>query len=455
MKYEEAINYLASLGRFGIKPGLGRVSAALNLSGNPELKLRIIHITGTNGKGSTTAMVTAILKSAGLKTARFTSPHLCDYCERIVVDELPISHQEFATLITALQPVIDQVSAGPDGSMTEFEVLTLAALHYFANRQPDVCVMEVGMGGRLDSTNVILPVVSIITPVDMDHMDRLGNTLEEIAAEKAGIIKERRPVVISRQKSEAESVIKAHCQQKNAPLYTFGRDFSVTDQSTALTGTYCTIKGIDHNYEGLRINLYGNHQAENAATAVAGCEVFAANTVGMQLDSAAIQRGLSEVIWPGRFEIFQTPLSHTTLVLDGAHNMHGVGGLAAALADLFPAQKVRFVIGILDNRPVEEMIAALAPLAAHFYATAADYHGVASPARIAKAAADLGVATSVVNGGLNALNQALSDASPNEIVCLCGSLYLVGEVRTGLMVSIQEATAAGLTAAGKNSSQNS
>ncbi len=440
MTYEEALNYLASLGKFGIKPGLGRVSTALNLCGNPERQLRFIHIAGTNGKGSTTAMVAAILRSTGLKTARFTSPHLCDYCERIVVDEQPISHAEFAALITDLQPAIDKVSAGPDGSMTEFEVLTLAALYYFASRQPDVCIMEVGMGGRLDSTNVIVPVVSMITPVDMDHMDRLGNTLAEIAAEKAGIIKAGRPVVIARQKSEAEKVIKAHCQQKNAHLYAFGDDFSVTDISTTFagtSGTYCTIKGIERNYEGLRINLYGKHQAENAATAVAGCEVFAANT-GRQLDSAAVQRGLTEVIWPGRFEIFQLP---QTLVFDGAHNMHGIRGLVGALTDLFPTQRVRFVTGILDNRPVEEMIAALAPLAAHFYATAADYHGVASPARIAKAAADQGVATSVVEGGLHALRQALSEAQPNEIVCLCGSLYLVGEVRSALQNSSENSSA--------------
>jgi len=446
MTYEESINYLASLGRFGIKPGLGRVSTALSLCGNPERHLRFIHIAGTNGKGSTTAMVAAVLRSAGLKTARFTSPHLYDYCERIVVDEQPISHAEFAMLITDLQPAIDQVSAGPDGSMTEFEVLTLAALCYFANRQPDVCVMEVGMGGRLDSTNVIVPVVSVITPVDMDHMDRLGNTLMEIAAEKAGIIKAGRPVVISRQKSEAESVIREHCQQKGAPLYAFNQDFSVTDISTGTSGTYCAIKGIERHYEGLRINLYGKHQAENAATAIASCEVFAANA-GLQFDDAAVRRGLAEVVWPGRCEILRMS---RPLVIDGAHNMHGIRGLVAALTDLFPTlptRKVRFVIGILDNRPVEEMIAALAPLATHFYATAADYPGVASPARIAKAAAEQGVGTSIVDGGLNALNQALAEAQPDEIVCLCGSLYLVGEVRAAMI--------AAMMAASQNSLQNS
>ncbi|MGI5853868.1 MAG: bifunctional folylpolyglutamate synthase/dihydrofolate synthase [Bacillota bacterium] len=455
MNYEEAINYLESLGRFGIKPGLGRVSTALNLTGNPERNLRFIHITGTNGKGSTTAMVTAILRSAGLRTARFTSPHLSDYCERIVVDEQPISHQDFSALITDLQPVIDRVSAGPDGSMTEFEVLTLAALCYFASRQPDVCVMEVGMGGRLDSTNVILPVVSVITPVDMDHMDRLGSTLTEIAAEKAGIIKDGRPVVISRQKSVAENVIREHCRQKGAPLYALGQNFSVTNVTTVSArestwpekngipgtfGTFCTIKGVERSYENLHINLYGKYQADNAATAVASCEVFAART-GLRLDSTAVRRGLAEVVWPGRCEVFHIPHPlqagvSTTLVIDGAHNMHGIRGLTAALTDLFPGYKVRFVIGILDNRPVEEMVAALAPLAVHFYATAAVYNGVASPDRIAKAVADQGVAISIVEGGLNALNQALSDVQPNEIVCLCGSLYLVGEVRTRMIAAM-------------------
>lgn len=429
MDYGQALEYVHSLGRFGIKPGLDRVRAALSEMGDPQVELPVLHVAGTNGKGSTVASATSVLRAAGLRVGTFISPHLSDYCERIAVDGHPIGPEELAAIITGLRPIVDRISEGPLGPMTEFEVSTLAALEHFARSRLDACVLEVGMGGRLDSTNVVDPVVSVIAPVDMDHMDRLGDTLGKIAAEKAGIIKPGRPVVVGPQHAEAATVIQERCKTVWAPGFWSGRDFGAADAEADTSGTYFLLKGIGREYGRVRVNLLGRHQADNAATAVAAAQVFMRER-GLALDSEAVLRGLDRVKWPGRFEYFAGP---PVVVLDGAHNPHGVDALARTLSDVFPGKKIVFVLGILDNRPVEDMIETLAPLMARGYATAADYPGAAAPARLLAAFHRVGVEATAVEGAWTALEHAIGSSDGESIICACGSLYLIGEIRPHLV----------------------
>lgn len=422
MDYEKALEYIQSLARFGIKPGLERMETALRLAGDPHKKLRAIHVAGTNGKGSTASMTASILRSSGLSVGLFTSPHLSDYCERISVNGVPIAHQALGDLIEELGPTIEQTVAA-EGPMTEFEISTLAALVHFARRNPDACVIEVGMGGRLDSTNVIDPAVSVIAPVAMDHMDRLGNTLALIAGEKAGIIKPGRPVAVGAQEAEAREVIRDRSILAGAPVYWYGDDFGDRDVTVSPDGTFCTLEGLDGTYEGLRVNLVGRHQASNAALALSACELFARSFGPPRLE---VRRGLDRVIWPGRFEVFS---GSPTVVLDGAHNPHGIASLSAALQEVFPGRRITFVMGILDNRPVEDMISALSPLMKRLYATSSRYKGSAPPDRLVRAARQSGVPVEAVEGAVNALKAAWRNAGPDDVICACGSLYFIGEIR--------------------------
>lgn len=429
MDYSQTLEYIHSLGKFGIRPGLDRMNLALKCLGNPERSLQIIHVAGTNGKGSTVAMISSILQAAGLRVGAFTSPHLSDYCERIAIDGASISHESLSQVIDRIRPVIDEVSSGEWGAMTEFEVSTAAALVHFANEKPDICVIEVGMGGRLDSTNVISPLVSVITPVEMDHMDRLGDTLAAIAGEKAGIIKPGCPVVVAGQKPEAAAVIAGRAAELSSPEWCYGRDFIAQNVTAKESGTYCTIKGTKGLYEMVRVNLLGPHQAQNAAVAAAACEVMA-EAGGFDIQENHIRSGLDHVTWPGRFEFFP---GCPAVVLDGAHNPHGIRALADALRQVFPGQKAVFVMGILDNRPVEEMIGILAPQMKRLYATAADYSGAAAPARIARAAESRGIQAIAVEGASSAVFAAIANAQPDDLLCLCGSLYFIGEIRPELL----------------------
>lgn len=422
LDYAQALEYIHSLGRFGIKPGLERMQTALHLLGDPHKKLRAVHVAGTNGKGSTASMIASVLRASGLRVGLFTSPHLSDYCERIVVDSEPIRHEALAGLIEELIPVIDRTVA-VEGPMTEFEVSTLAAFTYFARQNLDACVIEVGMGGRLDSTNVLDPVVSVIAPVAMDHMDRLGDTLALIAGEKAGIIKPGRPAVVGPQEDEARDVIRDRGVSVGAPVYWYGDDFRAHDVSVGPDGTFCSIDGLNQVHQNLRINLIGRHQAYNGALALAACEVFARECA---ISGLEVRRGFDRVTWPGRFEVFSGP---PIVVLDGAHNPHGVGALAATLRDVFPGRRVTFVMGILDNRPVEEMVAMLAPIMKCLYATSAAYAGSAPSERLVQAARSAGVPARSVCGAASALQRAIDDCDGQDVICACGSLYFIGEIR--------------------------
>lgn len=413
--------WLETLQRFGEKPGLERIRFLLDALGNPERSFPTVHVAGTNGKGSTSAMLAAMLRAAGRRVGLFTSPHLVDYNERIAVDGRPVDDLSLDAALAKLGPVVEAAAKSAVGQPTEFEVATAAAMLCFAEADVDVAVVEVGLGGRLDSTNVVHPVVSVITPIGLDHTNRLGGTLADIAAEKAGIIRPQVPVVCGPQPEEAFQVIAEAAAAAGAPLVAAGRDYDFTLVAADRDGTVFDVRYRDRRLRGLRTALLGPHQAVNGAMAAA-----AGLTLG--LPEAAIRKGLETVVWPGRMELLAR---RPFVLLDGAHNAEGAQALAAALSVVFPDRRPVFVMGILREKPVERMLQALLPLgrAVVFTVPRSSRTPPMPPEELARLAGGLidEVATELDAG--RAMERAWELAGPEGLVCVCGSLYLVGEVR--------------------------
>lgn len=432
MKYEAAVGYLSSLTRFGIKPGLERTEALLEAMGNPERRMAHIHIAGTNGKGSVAAMLESALRDAGLTTGLFTSPHLRQYTERIRVcgDEIP--RQQFAELIAEMAPEIGRLSEDDAiGTPTEFEVLTAACFKWFERSGVDVAVVETGLGGTYDSTNVVCPEVSVITHIAMDHMDRLGNTLAEIAANKAGIIKRGAPVVTAPQDPEAMSVLVAKARDVGTLVTSVGTDIPYEMVSMDLSGTTVDVDAPKLGRVRLHTPLVGRHQATNCATAVAALDALA-GARGTSLPLPAICSGMGKARHPGRFEVVQQ-LPYT-VILDGAHNPDGAANLGATLHDVACGFMPRvMVFGASRDKPVGEMLRWLAPEVDVMIATAASSTrmGAYDPHEVAAIASEMGMEAHVVTPACKAVEAGMEIARKINagLLLVAGSLYLVGEVR--------------------------
>ncbi|HLT59046.1 MAG TPA: folylpolyglutamate synthase/dihydrofolate synthase family protein [Limnochordales bacterium] len=419
--------YLRQLRRFGEKPGLARIRFLLERLGNPHTAYRCVHVAGTNGKGSTAAMIAAVLQAAGYRVGLFTSPHLVRYNERIVVDGGPIPDADLGALLAELREHGAAAAQDPAvGQPTEFEVATAAALAYFARRAVDVAVVEVGLGGRLDSTNVVHPLVSVLTPIGLDHTGVLGDSLAEVAAEKAGIIRPGVPVVCGPQSQPARRVILLRAEELGAPVFLAGRDFTWHVESMDARGTRFTVGWGDGWLENLQVPLLGRHQATNGAVAAAVARVLAEE--GWPVPDQALRQGLSRVRWPGRMELVP---GRPAVLYDGAHNAEGAQVLADGLRTLFPGQRPVFVLGILAEKPIDAMLQVLLPLgrAAVFTAPRDGRSAPADPGELARRAQGL-VETAVVEPDpLAALARARELAGPDGLVCVAGSLYLVGELQ--------------------------
>lgn len=425
MTYEEALAYLASLGKFGINLGLGRIEKLLELMRRPERRFRTIHVTGTNGKGSTTAMLAAILQAAGLRTGMYTSPHLADYTERFQVNGQPISREAFAEAIAYTRRFVDEMTAAGWEHPTEFEVLTAAAFYWFAAAGVDYAVIEVGLGGLLDSTNVIVPEVAVITNVTLEHTDRCGSTVAEIAGHKAGIIKEGVPVVTAAA-GEALAIIEATAAVKKAPLTVRGRDFSAEAAGRQGWRQQVSIASRRHGRLGnFRLALLGRHQAANAGLAVMASLVLGEREG--RLTAAAIAAGLESVRWPGRFEVFP---GEPLVVIDGAHNPDGAAVLRATLDEVFPGQAVVFLLGILADKDIAGITGTLIRPVDSVVAVRPASERAADPERVMAglAAARVEAAASIAAG----LARVRELAGPAGLVCVAGSLYLIGAVRSQL-----------------------
>lgn len=422
MTYEQALEYLASLGKFGMNLGLARIEKLTALLGHPERRFRTVHVTGTNGKGSTAAMLAAALRRAGIRTGLYTSPHLNEYTERITVDGKEISCGDFAAAVERTAGLVGAMVAEGWDHPTEFEVITAAAFDHFARAEVEYAVIEVGLGGLLDSTNVITPRVAVITNVTLEHTDRCGNTVAEIAQHKAGIIKPGTKVVTAA-KGEALAVIEAEAAAKAAPLYVLGRDFSA-----AAAGVEGYRQQVTFSRPGQKelapftINLLGRHQAENSAVAVMAALALAETEPRLTLD--AVRAGLAEAVWPGRFEVVD---GKPPLIIDGAHNPAGARSLRATLDEVFPGREVVFVLGILADKDIDGIVGALVRPADRAVTVRPESERAAAPEQVAARVAARSVeAAATIQAGLE---RARRLAGPDGVVCVAGSLYLTGAAR--------------------------
>lgn len=428
MNYKESVAWLEQAASFGIKPGLERIKAMLEKLGHPETAYKVVHVTGTNGKGSVTAMITSVLENATLRVGRYVSPHLVDYTERIYVCGHDISREDFAKTATVVREAAEAVVADGVEAPTEFELLTAMAFWYFKEQKVDYAVMEVGMGGLYDSTNVIIPVVSIITNVAMDHMKYLGNTLQEIAHQKAGIIKEGIPVVTAAQQGGLKQ-LKKEAHEKKSRIYFYGRDFEIDSRSRWHQGQVITIKRKDVPKDLEKGILYvpfvGAHQAVNAAVAAM------ALTVIMKQDDRVnendLREGLARTRWQGRFEIHT--IRGVTYVMDGAHNPAGAEALSEALEEQYPKKRRIFVFTSLADKDTQTVIQLLIRKGDMVFACPAPTPRTRKPEDIGKLIVEQHIAVDFKPESTvrEALEDATKAAGENDIVLICGSLYILGD----------------------------
>ncbi len=403
----------------GYKPGLDRIAFMLEQAGNPHKKFRTVHIGGTNGKGSTAALLDSMLQTNGLKTGRFTSPHLHHYGERMMINSVPMDDDTLEKLVLEVKPIIEQVEEKTgEGPPSFFEVTTFLAFYYFAREEIDLGVIEVGLGGRLDATNVLLPDLTAITNVGLEHTHFLGDTIEKIATEKAGIIKESVPIITGAL-SPALEVIKNRAAEKKAPFISLHQDYSWVRQEQRLEGQKFNIKGPERKYRNLFIPLAGTHQMDNAVLAVALAE-------RLGVSEERIRKGLARAYWPGRLEVagFQ-PL----IILDGAHNPSGFETLTSFLEDEFPGKKVVFVLSFLKDKDVNPFLQKIEKKAEKVLFTRVENFRAASPWALREMVENEKIPMEVIPSIEEALSRAREIAGPGGIVCLTGSLYAVGEGR--------------------------
>ena len=406
------------LRRFGIKLGLATIRKILKGLDNPQESYACVHVAGTNGKGSVASALASILHLSGYKTGLFTSPHLVRFNERITVNNRPIPDRDVVTAYSAVKDV-HYGKREP----TFFEFSTAMALYEFGRQKVDWAVIETGMGGRLDATNIIKPALSIITNISIEHKEYLGNTIPLIAGEKAGIIKRRTPVVTGARKKEAISVIEEVAELKTAPLYRLGKDFKVRRHSSGAFTYY----GIDHTWRELKIGLLGNHQVQNAALALAACEIL--NRKKIQLPLKSIRTGLAKMKWPGRLEVVSRD---PFILLDGAHNLTAARNLAKYLSANLEKQDITLVIGMLDDKPYKAMLRSLVPISKRVILTRPKIDRGLPTQTLKIATKDLSPEVSIIPSVEKAVQHAVTTAGPRDVVCIAGSLYVVGEAKVAL-----------------------
>lgn len=413
------LEYLLSLERHGIKPGLGRVAALCRALGDPHSSFRSVHIAGTNGKGSVAAMTASVLSAAGLRTGLYTSPHLSRFNERISVSGRPITGRELEAAACEVRAALQKTGTG---GVTFFEFTTAMAFLHFRKKLVDIAVVETGMGGRLDATNVVTPLVSVITNVGLDHAEWLGRTVKEIAFEKAGIIKPGVPVVTGETGRPALSVIRAAAKKASSPLFAIGRDFHAQQKAGSFS-----YSGLSGGLSGLMTTLHGPHQAKNAACALAAIELL--RSAGVAVSAAAIRKGLKETRWPGRFEtVSRRPL----VILDCAHNPPGAKALAEALSGV-KRRRLILVAGIMADKDIGGIFRELAPLCDEVIVTRPAGERAASLQVLVKAASRHGRPVSGVESVKEACKRAIKAASHGDAVCVTGSIFTVAEAREYLL----------------------
>lgn len=437
MPYKEGVRKLFELQKFGMKFGLDNMRDILRKLGNPQEGLKLVHVAGTNGKGSVAVTLTSILTAAGHKTGLYTSPHLITFRERIRVGDECLSEGDVLRLIGQVEAVTD-----PASPPTFFEFVTAMAFLYFKERGVDLAVIEAGLGGRLDSTNVITPLVSVITNIALEHTQQLGDTLAKIGFEKAGIIKPGVPVVTGDVAPEAAAVIAAAARERHSPLWRLGREFTATTVAMDDRGrpTFDFRRG-ETAYGALAVALCGPHQADNAALAVATLPILAGK--GFPVTEAQLRAGLARVRWPGRAEFMEPgqwppegPKAVAPLLMDGAHNPAGAASLAKTLAHV-KRRRLLLVVGVMADKDIAGVLAPVLPLAQRLYLTRPLFQRAADPEllleKIRGAFGEPPMPFSLHHELPEAIKAAAAEAQAGDLVVLSGSLFTVGEGRAYLL----------------------
>ena len=416
MTADEAILFIHEKVWQGTKPGLGRTRELLSKMGKPQEQLSFVHIAGTNGKGSTSAMLAAILKSAGLTTGLYTSPYISNFNERMRVNDSPITDDELASITDFCAPYTLSMEDRP----TEFELVTAIAMEFFARRKCDIVVLETGMGGRLDSTNIIeKPLCSVITNIGLDHTRELGSTVEKIAAEKAGIIKKECPAVIYDLPENVRDVLSARCREMSSSLTS--ADFgAISTISNSRYGQLFSYK----EFKNLELSLLGSHQTKNAAVALETIKVLRAQ--GLDISDSAVRSGLSETAWPARFEIVS---EKPFFVVDGGHNPQCAETVADNLKEYFPNMKKVILFGVLADKDYLGLASVLAPIADAFVTITPQSPRALSASALAEGLKCFEKPVTACESIEAGIKEALTLAGDDGVVCSVGSLYTAGVVR--------------------------
>lgn len=416
MTYNEALTYIHSICWKGSRLGLDRTRELLRKLGNPEKQLKFIHIAGTNGKGSTAAMLSSILEEAGYHVGLYTSPFINRFNERMQIDHQNIPDEELAELTDYIRPFADSMADSP----TEFELITALAMVYFARHKCDIVVLEVGMGGELDSTNVIdVPEAAVIVAMGMDHVKELGPTMADIARAKAGIIKTGGDVVIYGGNAEADPVFEQTCREKGARLHR--PDFAaIVPGSFGLEGQCFSYQG----WQDLRIPLVGAYQLRNAAVVLETVKVLRGK--GWIIPDGAVRRGLRQTRWPARFEVLRRD---PVFIVDGGHNPHGIQATAESLQRLFPGKKFTFVTGVMADKDVESILGLIVPLADQFFTVRPDNPRAMSAEELARRIQAMGAKATPCESVQEGVARAVEAEGKDGVACALGSLYMSGDVR--------------------------
>ncbi len=448
MSYIGAIKYLYDLQKHSIKLGLERTEKLLAVLSNPHHEFLSVHVAGTNGKGSVSAMIASMLMSRGFSVGLFTSPHMVSFTERIRINNNQISETEVERLTGELKEVSAPVTAQA-GEPTFFEFVTAMAFLYFARNKVDWAVIEVGMGGRLDATNTVLPAVSVITGISYDHKEFLGNSIGEIASEKAGIIKNGVPVVCSMQEQEVEQILRDKADAESSPFFIYGKDFSGTLKSTDLAGTRLDYCSDGQTFIDLHVPLAGEHQVINACVAVKAFSILSTTLSGKNSRKCdfvtqyaerstlkAVREGLEATRWLGRLELVD---GNPPIILDGAHNPNAASALAEFIRKQFTNYRVILIAGIMSDKDIAGILAPLLPLASKVIFTALLYGRSAPPGLLAEHAASLGFQSTVASSISDAIALAKKTAlyQPSNLpepalIVITGSFFTIGEAKESL-----------------------
>jgi len=435
--YRETIEYLYALQKHGIKLALSNSVTLMKIMGNPHRKFRSVHVAGTNGKGSTSAFMASMLRAAGYRVGLYTSPHLVSFTERIRINNVPITEARTVELAQRVRDGYQSSSGGTAGlNPTFFEVTTAMAFTCFAEEGVDIAVVETGMGGRLDATNVITPLVAVITNIDIEHTEFLGNTLELIAGEKAGIIKSGVPVVTGAVQPSVIRVIKREAAARQAPVYRLSDDFNCKRISSGREQRF-HYRGIKAACGGLTITIPGTYQVDNACLALASIECLRA--AGVPVDEHALRSGLEQAHWEGRLErVAQKP----DLYLDGAHNPASARMLAGTVRDMKRAyRRLVLVLGILGDKDYRGIVSELVPLADHVIVTKPEYSRAMDVAVLSSEVRALNASVETAETVSKAIVAAQAMAAPDDLILVTGSLYVVGDARAAFVEHDRKARA--------------